>query len=681
MNYSYIKLISTVVLFALVLFISLLFFIKTAQAASFSISPSSSAYTIGSTFDVSVIVDTQGQSVNAVQMNLLFPADKLQLVSPSAGQSIIGIYTSPPKFDNSNGSVQIIGGIPNGIVTNNGLITKLTFRVTSVGSAALRFGGQSQILLNDGQGTNVLESSHGATFKLELPPQQGPIVVSESHPDQEIWYKESNVKFSWDIGLPPAQGYSYTISDNPTDIPDDVAEGNQTSVNYSRVGDGVNYFHIKALRDGVWGGVSRYSIKIDTAPPALFPIRVSPNSRTFVTTPLINFTTTDALSGLDRYQLKIVPIKVEGRTGAQVTDQLFIDVTDPYVSPELLYGTYEVIVRAYDKAGNIQEVSQRMEITDSWLWFLSEDGVRLPFGKQASWPVVLTVLGAFIALLIAAAFISRRWHLRYHHGVVNNHYPADLNQQLEELQRYRSRYGKLMVWLIMIAMSWTAISVQAQTIEPPVIGSYSENIKTDELFYVSGRTPEPNTQVVVHLQSLVDGTAFDFTTQSDNRADWTYRHDSFLAGGKYIVWAHTKVGDQLSSPSPQVSIDVKPVAISWGGSRITYQSIYIGIIIALVVIALGLLIYIIWHAIWLAKRRRQFKEQLRQAEDSIKRGFWALRRDIEGELNLIKQAHLSSELSGEQKLREQQLREDLRNIEQMVDKEIWQVETFEKLSQ
>lgn len=681
MNYSYIKLISTVVLFALVLFISLLFFIKTAQAASFSISPSSSAYTIGSTFDVSVIVDTQGQSVNAVQMNLLFPADKLQLVSPSAGQSIIGIYTSPPKFDNSNGSVQIIGGIPNGIVTNNGLITKLTFRVTSVGSAALRFGGQSQILLNDGQGTNVLESSHGATFKLELPPQQGPIVVSESHPDQEIWYKESNVKFSWDIGLPPAQGYSYTISDNPTDIPDDVAEGNQTSVNYSRVGDGVNYFHIKALRDGVWGGVSRYSIKIDTAPPALFPIRVSPNSRTFVTTPLINFTTTDALSGLDRYQLKIVPIKVEGRTGAQVTDQLFIDVTDPYVSPELLYGTYEVIVRAYDKAGNIQEVSQRMEITDSWLWFLSEDGVRLPFGKQASWPVVLTVLGAFIALLIAAAFISRRWHLRYHHGVVNNHYPADLNQQLEELQRYRSRYGKLMVWLIMIAMSWTAISVQAQTIEPPVIGSYSENIKTDELFYVSGRTPEPNTQVVVHLQSLVDGTAFDFTTQSDNRADWTYRHDSFLAGGKYIVWAHTKVGDQLSSPSPQVSIDVKPVAISWGGSRITYQSIYIGIIIALVVIALGLLIYIIWHAIGLAKRRRQFKEQLRQAEDSIKRGFWALRRDIEGELNLIKQAHLSSELSGEQKLREQQLREDLRNIEQMVDKEIWQVETFEKLSQ
>jgi len=191
---------------------------------------------------------------------------------------------------------------------------------------------------------------------------------------------------------------------------------------------------------------------------------------------------------------------------------------------------------------------------------------------------------------------------------------------------------------------------------------------------------EPNTDIVLHLQSLVDGAAFDFSLQSDKRGDWTYRHDGFLAGGKYLVWAHSKDGDQLSVPSPQSEMVVQPVAISWGGSRITYQSIYIGLISGLIGIVLILVIYIIIHALLVRRRRRQFGQQLRHAEDSIKRGFAVLYRDIEAELQLMKQAQLSEELSGEQKVREEQLRQDLKAIEDLVGQEIWQVENFEKLT-
>ncbi len=680
-----------------------------AHAANFSLSPSSGNYTVGSTFDVSVLVDTQDQEINAVQMQLSFPADKLQLVSPSAGSSIIEIYTTPPKFDNSAGRVEIVGGIPNGINVKSGLVTKLTFRVKGVGTAALRFTGESQILLNDGRGTNVMDNAYGATYKLELPPQQGPIVISDTHPDQEVWYANSNVSLQWDVGLEPAENYSYTISDNPSDIPDDTPETAGTSVNYKQVSDGINYFHIKAFRDGRWGGVSHYSLRIDKQPPAEFIIAVLPSVRTNVTNPIFEFRTTDSLSGLNRYEIKTVPLKVEGRNGALPTEQLFIETESPFKSIDLPYGSYDVIVRAYDNAGNIRESTRRIEISSSILWFMGQDGVVLPFGQSMRWPVLIGVLLLLLILLLVIAYIVRKWYKLAHEKVQNNQLPESIAAQLAELQQYRSKYGKVLavlVGVVFLGMTQfiapqsfaqtetpapTPVAVPAQTtpvepnqptldvLTPPVITSFSSNIKDDELFYVSGRTTEPNSDVVIHLQSLVDGGAYDFTTTSDRRGDWTYRHDGFLSGGKYILWAHTKDGDKLSSPSPQVEMDVKPIALNWGNSRITYQSLYIGMILALLLILFAVLAYIVIHAILVRRRRVAFAQQLRQAEDSIKRGFIALRRDLEAELVLIKQAHLPDDLAGEQKVREEQLRADLKSIEDLVGKETWEVETFENL--
>ena len=618
-------------------------------------------------------------------MQLSFPPDKLQLISPSAGTSIIGVYTTPPRFDNAKGEVQIVGGIPNGINVSSGLVTKLTFRVKGIGNASLRFTGNSQALLNDGRGTNVLENTNGAVLKLELPPQQGPIVISDTHPDQELWYRNSNVTLKWDVGLPTATGYSYTVSDNPKDVPDDVSDTSNTEVTYKTVPDGINYFHIKAFRDGRWGGVSRYSLKIDQSAPADFAVEVIPGVRTTVTKPIFQFVSSDWLSGLDHYEIKLIPLKVIGRDKAISTELLFTEATSPYVPEELMYGTYQVVVRAYDKAGNLREQSQKFTITDSWFWFVSQDGLTMPFIGQVRWKVIIPSMLIFIIALVFMAYVLRRYYKHHHEIVTTNAIPSSLQSQIDELNKYRARYGKIVgMFLLVVVLSWfipylAPTSAQAAEIDSPVIDSYSSNIKDDELFYVSGRTTEPLADVVVHLQSLVDGGSFDFTTTSDKRGDWTYRHSGFLEGGKYIIWAHTKMGAQLSSPSPQVEIDVKPIAINWGNSRITYQSLYIGLILGLFVMLVGLITYIIVHAILVRRRRKVFAANLRQTEDSIKRGFISLRRDIEAELVLMRQANLNQELSGEQKVREQQLKEDLKNIEELVGKEVWQIETFEQL--
>ena len=683
-NPIYIKLIKSFAALAVII-LAWLFFTNIASAANFSLSPSSGEHAVGTTFDVSVLLNTNGQDVNAVQMELSFPSDKLQLVSPSAGSSVIQIYTTPPRYDNNAGRVEIVGGIPNGINVSSGLITKLTFRVRSVGPASLRFTGQSQILLNDGRGTNVLDNTFGATYNLVLPPQQGPIIVSDTHPDQEIWYRERRVNLQWDLDLPPADGYSYTISSQPDDMPDDIPDTTDTRITYNSAPEGINYFHIKALRDGRWGGVSHYSLKIDTTPPAEFGLNVLPGERTYVTNPIIEFITTDSASGIERYEIKIITLKISGRNQAVVEDQLFIETESPYQTVELLPGTYEVIVRAYDNAGNFREYSKKIEITDSWLWFLSQDGITLPNGQVISWWIIFPLLLLLLLLLLVIAYITRRWYKLAHEKVENNHLPEGLSVQLQELEQYRNRYGRISAVILVSLFAGFNLfsgtpSAQAQDMSPPAITSYSANVKDDELFYVSGRTTEPNTEVVVHLQSTVDGSSFDFFTMSDKRGDWTYRHDSFLSGGKYSIWAHARQGDLLSPPSAQVEMDVKPIALNWGNSRITYQSLYIGAILALLALTFALVLYIIIHAILMHRRRRQFGHQLRQAEDSIKRGFIALRRDIEAELMIIKQAHLTDDLVGEQKVRQQQLEEDLKNIETLVGRELWEVESFEKLS-
>lgn len=654
-----------------------------ADAASFYVTPNSGTYSVGTTFDVSIYLDTEGQSVNAIQTKLLFPPDKLQLVSPQIGNSIIEVYTTPPRYDNAKGEVEVIGGIPNGVNLKNGLVAKLTFRVRSLGNANLRFGGDLQALLNDGRGTNALNNTNGATFKLELPPAQGPLVLSSTHPDQEVWYRNANVSLRWDDGLPPAENYSYSISDSVTDVPDDVPEGSKTLVDYRSVGDGINYFHIKALRDGRWGGVTHYTLRIDTKSPAEFKVNISPSERTFVTKPMLQFATGDPLSGFDRFEIKIIPLKIEGRPNAISENQLFTEVQSPFQTPELLYGTYDVIIRAYDKAGNTRDITQRMEITNSAFWFIGPNGVTLATGRQVAWNTLFPVLTVILLLLLILAYVVYRWYKHNHKLVVDYNHPEHVLKQLEELSHYQKKYGKLTAAFLLFAFLSVSVfsfvstnTARAAEVAPPTIESFSKNIKDDEFFYVSGRTVEPNTELVIHLQSLVDGQSFDYSSMSDKRGDWTYRGNSFLAGGKYIVWAHAKNGQELSVPSPQVEIDVKPVAINWGGSRVTYQTIYLVAITVLFSTVILLTIVIIMGLLLARRRRRQFANTVRMAENGLKHGFIALKRDLEAELAMMQRASLNSEFAGEQNVRAEQLRQDLRNIEEIIGREATEIDRF-----
>ena len=382
-----------------------------AENASLFLRPASGIFTVGSTFEVGIYLNTGGSNVNAVKVELTFPPDKLQVVSPTIGKSLVSFWVVQPTFSNSAGTVSLQGGIPPpGINTSDGLISSVVFRVTNIGQAPISIRDSSQVFLADGKGTNILGGRSGAIFSLRLPPPQGPTVVAPNHPDPNRWYQEDDVEFVWEMPR-GAKAVSYVLSQEPLSVPDDISEGGATAVTYRDLPSGTHYFHIKAFNpESGWGGTSHLVANIDDDPPADFRLEVSPRPRTTSRRPTLIFSTTDAHSGLDHYALRVIRLSNprEGEESPSLVP-FFIEVTAPFVLPELDFGTYDAVLRAYDVAGNFRDVHERLAITQAIFRNLGPEGINIRSNLILPWWLAYAVGGlAAILLLYLAHFAYRR---------------------------------------------------------------------------------------------------------------------------------------------------------------------------------------------------------------------------------------------------------------------------------
>lgn len=653
-----------------------------AAAASLSLIPNAGSFVVDSTFDVSVYLDTQSQSVNTIEINLRFPQDKLQLVSSSTGKSIIGIWTSLPKFNNQAGTVNLVGGIPGGVNVSRGLISTFTFRVKAVGSALIKFEN-SRVLLNDGLGTEVLTQSYNSIFDLTLPPPAGPVVISDTHPDQTRWYRDASVSLRW--GDAREDGFSYVINSTAIDTPDDISEGKRHDVVYKNLTEGRHYFHIRALRNGVWGGTTHYALNIDPTPPAEFQIEIVPDDKTSRRQPVIQFASTDSSSGLDHYELKIVPLShVTTGTNDDANKEFFIEAQSPYISNQLELGKYDVIVRAYDKAGNYREQVKRMDIVNAVFKYVGGEGVEVKSWFIMPWYWLWILLVLIILLLIYFIRKLRWWHWHLDRKREQKEFPVSIQQQMEELQKYRSKYGKLTSLILAVAVSLALVSQTLaqegsdQVLAPPVITTVSKNISDEEIFYVGGQTGVANVDVLIYLQSLESSATVSQIVKTDKNGEWFYRHNGFLSPGNYLLWTQTKLGNQSSVPSPQISLSVETTAIQFGATRVSYVTLYLVLTLVLAFLVVVLLLYILHKFRKGHKKHQMFVKEISEAEASIRRGFAVLNRDIQAELDVIRRAKLTQSLSAEEKIKEEQLLNDLAEIEQYVSKEIWDIEEVER---
>ena len=384
-----------------------------ALAAKFYISPQSGAQALNKTFTVDIKIDSQGDGINAAQAKVIFPADKLEIKTVDKTGSVFGFWPEEPTFSNENGVVDFIGGTVNGVSGASLHILRIVFNAKSVGETPISLD-EGAITIDDGTGTNILTEIVGANYRIsvtvaaplpapEIPsgvqptlplpgePIPPPVIIEREpelakglpeapnvfvplYPDPNSWYNITTpFNATWSLPL-DITDVSTTIDINPNFQPQKSEKLFDNKI-FNSLPEGVSYLHVRFKNKIGWGPAAHYRLAVDTAPPAPFIIESSDGFQTDNPMPLLQFGTSDALSGISHYLVKIGDAEAfEWKNGQLRT---------PLQSP----GTHRVSVKALDLAGNGASMSVNLEIlaigspaitfTTEKLFFGTEEGVMV----------------------------------------------------------------------------------------------------------------------------------------------------------------------------------------------------------------------------------------------------------------------------------------------------------------
>lgn len=376
-NYSSkLKILSFLLLFFV--FIFAFYVASRVEAASIYFSPSSGTYQTGRNFTINVNVQSP-VALNAASGVITFPTDKLEAIGVSKVASIFNLWVQEPSFSNAGaqGNIRFEGIVLNPGFTGTGKLIGLTFRIKSPGIADLAFSSGS-VLANDGLGTNILSDLGTAAFTLSqsavsapettvaptgLPPkpfvkhyiksEDGEWVFDYDSETPKDWLNNRFSKLTWIIP-PGVTGISILLNDRPTSNPGPKSDGYFDNKVYENLDDGVYYLHLRYLNASGAGAILHHKFGVDATPPEPFQVTFPDGEVTANPTPRILFETTDKTSGIDRYEIKIDDGEWVNAATLKVAS---------YVLPKLGPGEHQILVRAYDKAGNYTEEQTKIIVS------------------------------------------------------------------------------------------------------------------------------------------------------------------------------------------------------------------------------------------------------------------------------------------------------------------------------
>ena len=151
------------------------------------------------------------------------------------------------------------------------------------------------------------------------------------------------------------------------------------------------YFHIKSSKQEVWGATTHFLLRIDTAPPAAFTPTIETLTAQIIGRVLISFFTTDALSGINHYEVGVVE-----KDKSSLGSPLFVQADSPYQVPSSVSNNLRVVVRALDNAGNVRDESIDINLPSlfSFLSYIKDHLINI---------LIFTL--AFIVLLIILHYL------------------------------------------------------------------------------------------------------------------------------------------------------------------------------------------------------------------------------------------------------------------------------------
>ena len=120
------------------------------DAAELKLSLPVSEIEVSQQFKADLFLDTENESINAVESRIVFPEELLEVKEIRDGNSIINFWVERPK---ATGNQIIFSGIiPGGYQETRGFLLSVVFQAKAEGEGAMEIR-DAKVLLNDGKGT------------------------------------------------------------------------------------------------------------------------------------------------------------------------------------------------------------------------------------------------------------------------------------------------------------------------------------------------------------------------------------------------------------------------------------------------------------------------------------------------------------------------------------------------
>jgi len=143
----------------------ILFFTATSVfAARVSFDTESRLFSNDQEFLLEIFLDTEGESLNAIDGKVLFSNNLLEVKEIRDGNSSINFWIERPNISNLN-TITFSGVTPGGLFGKKALLFSVVFRTKISGSGKIEIDGLS-VLKNDGKGTKVEVASTDFQFSV-----------------------------------------------------------------------------------------------------------------------------------------------------------------------------------------------------------------------------------------------------------------------------------------------------------------------------------------------------------------------------------------------------------------------------------------------------------------------------------------------------------------------------------
>ncbi len=296
---------------------------------------------------ISVLLDSGGESINAIRLSLEYNPSELKIQSVDMDRSLCEHFILS-EHNSQTGRIEMECIISNpGFKGTSAVVTDLFFKAEDHTSlSALRFLEDSQVLANDGLGTNVLRMAINSTIRFEdgqaLANEDRLIVFSPTHPNPERWYSKKTVFISWAPSIIGNVSFDEEqMNTNPFGLP---------PLRIVVPKEGEHNLSVRARNTSGKEIAGAIKVRVDSTPPEVLTLSASETK--IKPGGLVRFTAagSDSLSGLQRvFYLKI-------------NNEIFFPIGSEIQIPFPEVGNYTITLRAYDKAGNYRDVSKKITV-------------------------------------------------------------------------------------------------------------------------------------------------------------------------------------------------------------------------------------------------------------------------------------------------------------------------------